>query len=177
MTDIQSKKTTTSAFVESLSEAVVMQLQKLKEIGFSNIFVTNLPPLQITPLIALQKRRELANNIVDTYNKMLSAKTDKWAKESGVKAFGLLDINGFVQVALQHNVSNALGLSDTNNSCIGGNLLELLTEPNHAKAILNVILDMKNSVVCTEPSSYFSGTQSILLNECIVCLATMQANS
>ncbi|KAJ2544171.1 hypothetical protein GGF49_001409, partial [Coemansia sp. RSA 1853] len=125
--DILDNKLSIGSFAKSLSNKVVSQLQMLKSAGFKNIFVANIPPLDKIPLMIMQKQTKEARTIVSAYNQLLLAKTFVWAKASNISNFAILDMNIFLQTALSKTVTKALGISDTTNSCVGGEILELLT--------------------------------------------------
>ncbi|KAJ2205691.1 hypothetical protein IW145_002633, partial [Coemansia sp. RSA 521] len=106
--DILDNKLSIGSFAKSLSDKVVSQLQMLKNAGFKNIYVANIPPLDKIPLMIMQKQTKEARTIVSAYNQLLLAKTDIWAKASNISNFAMLDMNMFLQTALSKTVTNAL---------------------------------------------------------------------
>ncbi|KAJ2145798.1 hypothetical protein IW142_002423 [Coemansia sp. RSA 564] len=153
--DILDNKLSIGSFAKSLSDKVVSQLQMLKSAGFKNIYVANIPPLDKIPLMIMQKQTKEARTIVSAYNQLLLAKTDIWAKASNISNFAMLDMNMFLQTALSKTVTNALGISDTTNSCVGGEILELLTGSSSWTSLLDSEFNIKEAIVCSDPQAHF----------------------
>ncbi|KAJ1665293.1 hypothetical protein IW140_000647 [Coemansia sp. RSA 1813] len=148
---------TVESFVETLSDTVVSQLEQLRQIGFKNIVVANLAAIQYTPLADILDIQALANTTVNLYNSRLAEKANSWAKSaSGVQIFTIADIGGFVEVtANSPAISTALGLTNTKTSCVGGNTLNLVQSDNKLIALLQLILDAKEDLMCSNPSTNY----------------------
>ncbi|KAJ2374487.1 hypothetical protein IW150_000891 [Coemansia sp. RSA 2607] len=106
----------------------------------------------------MERRQATAGAISAAYNTQLAAKLASWgqgaAAASGVRV-GLLDLNGFVQAALSPTVSAALGLRDTENACVGGNLLGLFSDNDHIEALVRFLVDVRGAVLCSSPGAQF----------------------
>ncbi|KAJ1722934.1 hypothetical protein LPJ53_002687 [Coemansia erecta] len=163
--DVVEGKTSAAAFADALSGTVVQQAQMLAAMGFRTILVANAPPMQLVPLMKMERRAATAGTISAAYNAQLSAKLSTWQQQQqqqqkqqqqapGVR-IGLLDLNTFVQNALSPSVSGALGLRDTENACVGGNLLGLFSDANHVEALVRFLVDVKGAVLCSKPGAQF----------------------
>ncbi|KAJ2720640.1 RasGAP protein [Coemansia sp. Benny D115] len=158
MLNLATNTLTVESFVETLSNTVVDQLEQLRKIGFKNIVVANMAAIQYTPFADILNIQALANTTVTLYNKQLQAKANAWAsKASGLGYYTIADIGGFVEATIKSPaVTNALGLSDTKTSCVGGNLLNLVQADNKLLALLKLIVNAKENLMCSDPSkSYF----------------------
>ncbi|KAJ2339229.1 hypothetical protein GGF43_006690, partial [Coemansia sp. RSA 2618] len=154
--DIKNGKLSSDSFADSLSSSVVSQLETLEKIGFKTILVANMPALDRAPLLAIQKRTDIAREIVNVYNQQLSAKIATWTKTSSADCFAVLDINAFMQAVFTPAVSKSLGITDTTNSCVGGKLINLITGTTKLSSLLDTISDNKDSTaICTDPGSHF----------------------
>ncbi|KAI9470265.1 hypothetical protein BX667DRAFT_509360 [Coemansia mojavensis] len=156
MADIQSGKHDVDEFVESLSSSVLSQLQMLVDKGFTSVLVTTLPALDKAPIIRLRKQTELARQIIGVYNRQLLAKVSSQSARVGV-----LDMDKFMQTALSQKVTDALGIQDTENPCVGKDLNLSSNDTTHELYVLI-------------RKSTFSGTLYIHLPGFIGFLATMQ---
>ncbi|KAJ1645816.1 hypothetical protein J3B02_001506 [Coemansia erecta] len=152
--DVVENKVNIEEFAESLSNAVISQCQLLKTAGFKTIFVTNAPPMQYVPLMAMENRASIAGAISKSYNAKLASKLPSWGSQRNIRV-GLLDFDTFVTNALSSDVSRTLGIMDTSSSCIGGNSLNLFTSRNHAEALIRFLVDIKGTLLCSNPSTNF----------------------
>ncbi|KAJ1901676.1 hypothetical protein LPJ66_000589 [Kickxella alabastrina] len=158
MINISTSKFALSSFVESLSNSVVSQLEQLRSIGFKNIVVTNMAAIQFTPFADILHLESLVNNTVHQYNDQLTSKVNEWASEAlDLTSFSIADIGGFVETTVNSEaIANALGLTSVSTSCIGGNTLNLLQADNKLLALMKLIFDAKENLMCADPSkSYF----------------------
>ncbi|KAJ1802484.1 hypothetical protein LPJ75_006174, partial [Coemansia sp. RSA 2598] len=83
---------------------------------------------------------------------------NSWAKSAaGLGYFAVADIGGFVESTVNSpKVAGALGLTDVKTSCVGGNLLNLIQADNKLLALLKLIVDAKQNLMCDDPSeNYF----------------------
>ncbi|KAJ2801396.1 hypothetical protein H4R21_002804, partial [Coemansia helicoidea] len=119
---------TPESFISTLSTTVLDQLEQLRRIGFKNFFIPDLAHIQSTPYAKLLDIEALANSTVTRYNQVLAQKVSAWAaSKTGLGFVTIGPIGKFVDVtALSPTVSQALGLTDTETSCLGGNFLNLL---------------------------------------------------
>ncbi|KAJ2447454.1 hypothetical protein GGF42_005434 [Coemansia sp. RSA 2424] len=149
---------TVDSFVETLSNTVVGQLEQLRKIGFKNIVVPNLAAIQHTPMAALLKLQDISNATVTQYNRVLSTKAQAWAAKNAkdLGFFSIADIGGFVELTVRSPaITTALGLEDVKTSCVGGNLLNLVQAEDKLLALLQLALDSKDNVLCSNPSTNY----------------------
>ncbi|KAJ2660484.1 hypothetical protein IWW48_002948 [Coemansia sp. RSA 1200] len=151
-------QTAVDSFVDSLATTVVGQVQRLKELGFRSVFVTNSPPLQSIPLIKLQNRVPIATNVVTAYNTLLAAKIKKTfgtsQQSSGSFSCTLIDMSGFMQLSMTSRVASALGAKGTGSSCIAGNVMDLVENNKRMEAILRLAFDLKGALICDNPQDH-----------------------
>ncbi|KAJ2391279.1 hypothetical protein GGI23_005447 [Coemansia sp. RSA 2559] len=148
---------TVESFVETLSDTVVSQLEELRTIGFKNIVVANLAAIQYTPFADILGIQAVANSTVNLYNTRLAQKASAWAASAkGVQVFTVADIGGFVEVTVNSAaISTALGLTNVKTACVGGNTLGLVQADNKLLALLQLIVDAKEDLLCSDPSSSY----------------------
>ncbi|KAI8318966.1 hypothetical protein GQ54DRAFT_320728 [Martensiomyces pterosporus] len=147
---------TVDSFIGTLSDTVVSQLQQLKDIGFRNIVVTNLAAIQYTPMTAILKSHALANETVTKYNQMLAAKVTAWAQSANIGFFSIADIGGFVALTVNSAaITTALGITDTQTSCVGGNTLNLIESQDKLSALVQFFIDAKEDLLCSDPSTNY----------------------
>ncbi|KAJ2722539.1 hypothetical protein GGI07_003246 [Coemansia sp. Benny D115] len=153
--DVVSGKTSTADFAEILSNTVVSQVQTLKDAGFKTILVSNSPSMQYVPLMRYEDRVQQVGSISQAYNTKLSSKLSSWGQQSNV-LLGMLDFDQFMTTSLSKSVTSAIGVTDTTNSCVGGNALSLFTSHNHCEALIRFAMDIKGTLLCSNPSkNYF----------------------
>ncbi|KAJ2880968.1 hypothetical protein H4R27_004392 [Coemansia aciculifera] len=159
MFKLATNKLTVDSFVETLSNSVVGQLEQLRKIGFKNIVVPNLAAIQHTPMAALLKMQDISNATVTQYNRVLSAKAKAWAAKNAndLGFFNVADLGGFVELTVKSSaISTALGLTDVKTSCVGGNLLNLVQAEDKLLALLQLVLDANQNLLCKNPgTNYF----------------------
>ncbi|KAJ2660703.1 hypothetical protein IWW48_002800 [Coemansia sp. RSA 1200] len=157
MFNLATNTLTIESFVETLTTAVVSQLEQLRKIGFKNIVVANMAAIQYTPFADILDMQALANTTVNLYNSQLAKKANAWAKAaSGVQIFNVADIGGFVEVtANSPAILSALGLTNVKTSCVGGNVLNLVQSDNKLAALLKLIVDAKENLMCSDPSTNY----------------------
>ncbi|KAI9501728.1 hypothetical protein GGI25_004357 [Coemansia spiralis] len=148
---------TVDSFVETLSNTVINQLEQLRKIGFKNVVVANLAAIQYTPFADILNIEGLANQTVSLYNSHLAAKANAWAKNAqGVQNFNIADIGRFVEVTASSTaIANALGLTNTKTSCVGGNVLNIAQADNKLLALIKLIVDAKEDLLCSNPSTNY----------------------
>ncbi|KAJ2892930.1 hypothetical protein IWW38_003038 [Coemansia aciculifera] len=150
---------TVDSFVETLSNTVINQLDQLRKIGFKNIVVPNLAAIQYTPMASLLNMQAMANATVTQYNNVLSTKAQAWAAKNAkdLGFFSIADIGGFVSLTVNSPaITTALGLEDVKTSCVGGNVLNLVQAEDKLLALLQLVLDAKDDLLCSDPSkNYF----------------------
>ncbi|KAJ2775245.1 hypothetical protein IWQ56_000162 [Coemansia nantahalensis] len=148
---------TPESFINTLSTTVLDQLEQLHYIGFRNFFIPDLAHIQTTPFAKMENVEALANSTVTGYNQVLAQKVSAWAaSKTGLGFVTIGPIGKFVDVtALSPTVSQALGLTDTETSCLGGNFLNLLQADNKLTALLNLVLDAKDDLMCSDPSTNY----------------------
>lgn len=149
---------TPESFVETTTDNIIQQLDELLKIGFHNFIVPNLAAIQYTPMADILNMKEMATKTVTLYNKRIAEKVDAWAKTAkGLGIYHVADIGKFVEVSAgSPAVATALGLQDVKTSCVGGNFLNLIQSENKLMALLQLILDAKDDLLCTEPGkNYF----------------------
>ncbi|KAJ2738954.1 hypothetical protein GGI20_006188, partial [Coemansia sp. BCRC 34301] len=142
----------------TLSNSVVGQLEQLRKIGFKNIVVPNLAAIQHTPMAALLNMQAISNATVTQYNRVLGAKANAWAAKNAkdLGFFTIADIGGFVELTVQSPaITTALGLEDVKTSCVGGNLLNLVQAKDKLLALLQLVLDAKDNLLCSNPSTNY----------------------
>ncbi|KAJ2559129.1 hypothetical protein EV175_000487, partial [Coemansia sp. RSA 1933] len=106
---ILANHTTVDRFVNELADTVAMQAAKLVSLGFHTVYVTNAPALQAIPLIRLEKRVDVAAEVVRAYNAALEARVPTGS------SVVLVDIEGFMHQAVQ--IAKVLGwVKDTESS-------------------------------------------------------------
>ncbi|KAJ2845568.1 hypothetical protein J3B02_004644, partial [Coemansia erecta] len=130
----------------------------LRKIGFKNILVANMAAIQYTPFADILNIEGIANTTVSMYNQQLANKVNAWARSvSGLGYFVIADIGGFVEsTAKSPAIANALGLTDVKTSCVGGNLLNLVQADNKLIALLKLIVNANENLMCDNPSeNYF----------------------
>ncbi|KAJ2777299.1 hypothetical protein GGI15_004553 [Coemansia interrupta] len=152
--DVVKGRTSTAQFAETLANTVVAQAKMLAALGFRTILVANAPPMYLVPLMKMQRRAATAGAISTAYNTKLAAKILAWQQPAGVHV-GLLDLNQFVQTAMSPGVAGAMGLRDTENACVGGNLLGLFTDADHVEALVRFLVDVRGAVLCSTPAAQF----------------------
>ncbi|KAJ2225369.1 hypothetical protein IWW45_007914 [Coemansia sp. RSA 485] len=158
MFNLATNTLTIESFVNTLSDTVVKQLEQIRKIGFKNILVANMAAIQYTPFADILNIEGIANTTVSMYNQQLASKVGSWAKSaSGLGYFAVADIGGFVEsTAKSSAIANALGLTDVKTSCVGGNLLNLVQADNKLMALLKLIVNAKENLMCDNPSeNYF----------------------
>ncbi|KAI7822298.1 hypothetical protein BX661DRAFT_216646 [Kickxella alabastrina] len=158
MINMSTNKLPVGSFVETLSNSVVSQLEQIRSIGFKNIIVTNLAAIQFTPFADILHLESLANTTVHRYNDQLTRKVNAWASKAlGLTSFSIADIGGFVETTVNSEaIANSLGLTSVSTSCVGGNALNLLQADNKLLALMKLIFDAKENLMCADPSkSYF----------------------
>ncbi|KAJ1731304.1 hypothetical protein LPJ72_004005, partial [Coemansia sp. Benny D160-2] len=155
------------SFADTLATTVVGQVQRLRELGFRSVFVTNSPLLQSIPLIKLQNRVSVVTNVVTTYNTALAAKLKKAfgasfsssssssQQSSGSFSCTLIDMSGFMQLSMTSKVAGALGVKETGSSCIAGNVMDLVENNKQMEAILRLAFDLKDTLICDNPQDHF----------------------
>ncbi|KAJ2692136.1 hypothetical protein GGH99_001926 [Coemansia sp. RSA 1285] len=152
------------SFADSLATTVVGQVQRLRELGFRSVLVTNSPLLQSIPLIKLQNRVSVATNVVTTYNTVLAAKLKKAfgasfssssQQSSGSFSCTLIDMSGFMQLSMTSKVAGALGVKETGSSCIAGNVMALVENNKQMEAMLRLAFDLKDTLICDNPQDHF----------------------
>ncbi|KAJ1667505.1 hypothetical protein IW140_003015 [Coemansia sp. RSA 1813] len=137
------------SFIDTLSTAVVDQLDQLRNVGFKNIIVTNLAAIQYTPMARTGNGVAMATSAVTGYNSMLATKANAWAKINSDITFAISDIGGFVEVTVKSAaVISALGLTDTTDAC---------TDSLNASSFDALFSTAINGITaCADPStSYF----------------------
>ncbi|KAJ2017418.1 hypothetical protein IWW57_005365 [Coemansia sp. S610] len=155
---LATKTKTIGSFVETLSESVVSQLEQLRKIGFKNIVVTNLAAIQYTPMAALLKIQDISNATVSEYNRVFTSKAQAWATKNAkdLGFFNIADLAGFIELTVQSSaISTALGLTDVKTSCVGGNFLNLVQAEDKLLALLQLVVDAKDNVICSNPSTNY----------------------
>ncbi|PIA15374.1 hypothetical protein COEREDRAFT_87990 [Coemansia reversa NRRL 1564] len=157
MLNLSTETLSVSSFVDTLSNAVVKQLERLRSIGFKNIIVTDLAAIQYTPFADILNMEDLANSTVSLYNQVVARKVNAWADSaSGLDLFAVAEIGKFVEVtAKSDTVLNALGISNVKTSCVGGNVLNLVQSDNKLIALLKLVLDAKQNLMCSNPSTNY----------------------
>ncbi|KAI9469387.1 hypothetical protein LPJ78_005616 [Coemansia sp. RSA 989] len=157
MFDLATNTLTVSSFVETLSNTVVDQLEQLRQIGFKNIIVADLAAIQYTPLADILNLEGLANSTVSLYNQQLASKVSAWASSAqGIKMFAVAEIGKFVEVTAKSDaVLNALGITNVKTSCVGGNVLNLIQSDNKLMALLKLVVDAKENIMCSNPSTNY----------------------
>ncbi|KAI8319920.1 hypothetical protein GQ54DRAFT_299001 [Martensiomyces pterosporus] len=155
LSEIASNKVDTGNFTESLSDTVIDRLQQLKEVGFKNIFLVNIPNLEHTPIVRLTNKQQVARDTVAAYNEKLAAKANTWAQSAGVEAFGIADLGTYADLSVKPSVASALGLLDTTTSCIGGNALNMIGGQNYIGALQKFIFNTMDFVFCGNSSTTY----------------------
>ncbi|KAJ1723465.1 hypothetical protein LPJ53_002173 [Coemansia erecta] len=157
MFNLATNTLTIESFVETLSNTVVSQLEQLRKIGFKNILVANMAAIQYTPFADILNIEGIANTTVNMYNGQLATKVNAWASSAaGIKQFAIADIGRFVEAtANSPEVINALGLTNIKTSCVGGNVLNLVQADNKLMALLKLIVDAKENLMCSNPSTNY----------------------
>ncbi|KAJ1721149.1 hypothetical protein LPJ61_006075 [Coemansia biformis] len=148
---------TVDSFINTLSSAVLSQLEQLRRIGFKNFVIPDMAYIQHTPFAKLLKVESIANTTVIRYNNLLTTKINNWASTAqGLGFVAIAPIGKFVEVtALSPTVSQALGLTDVTTSCVGGNFLNLLQADNKMIALLDLVLNADENVMCDNPSTNY----------------------
>ncbi|KAJ1963145.1 hypothetical protein GGI12_002221 [Dipsacomyces acuminosporus] len=153
---IEDGRISIDSFTDSLSNTMVGLLQQLRDCGFKHVFVVNAPAIDKIPLAKLRSRQQVAYSIVAAYNKKLATKATRWATTAGIRTFGIADLGRFVDLTTSPSVASALGLVDTKASCIGGDALNLFEDDNFINALLKLIINLKDTLLCSDPgTSYF----------------------
>ncbi|KAJ2807768.1 hypothetical protein H4R20_001146 [Coemansia guatemalensis] len=157
MLNLSTETLSVSSFVDTLSNTVVEQLERLRTIGFKNIIVTDLAAIQHTPFADILNMQDLANSTVSLYNQVVASKVNAWANSaSGLGMFAIAEIGKFVEVtAKSDTVLNALGIANVKTSCVGGNVLNLVQSDNKLIALLKLVLNAKENLMCSNPSTNY----------------------
>ncbi|KAI7831056.1 hypothetical protein BX661DRAFT_197586 [Kickxella alabastrina] len=66
-----------SSFVDTLISTLIGQLEQLRELGFKNIIVINLPAVQFTPMITQENFQNISATAVTHYNNKLFVKVNE----------------------------------------------------------------------------------------------------
>ncbi|KAJ2715468.1 hypothetical protein H4R19_001193 [Coemansia spiralis] len=148
---------TPDSFIATLSTAVLGQLEQLRRIRFKNFVIPDMAHIQWTSFAKLLQVEAVANLTVTRYNQVLAQKVVAWASSSADLGFVVMvPIGKFVDVtALSPAVYQALGLTNVETACVGGNTLNLVQADNKLSALLNMVLDAKNDLMCTNPSTNY----------------------
>ncbi|KAJ2364966.1 hypothetical protein H4S02_010768, partial [Coemansia sp. RSA 2611] len=155
LVDYSAGKSTIYEFAQTLSNAVVEQLQSLYDAGFRRILVLNLPALQRTPIVIRKGRERIAQVLVSTYNQMLDKKARRWAQLLDLELFDVVDLGRFVQTALEPTVMRAMGIMDSHSYCVGGSWLALFEDHLRVASMLRYVVAADSTVKCTDPSRLF----------------------
>ncbi|KAJ1770679.1 hypothetical protein LPJ74_002969 [Coemansia sp. RSA 1843] len=147
----------TGTFASELATTVVGQVGMLRDAGFRSVYVTNLPALHSIPLVKLQDRVDAATQVFDTYNAELATQLKSFFGSDPDFSCTLIDIGAFMQLAMTENVASALGVKDTESSCVGGDVLQdLFGEKKHKETVLlRLAFDLKDTLLCDTPEDYF----------------------
>ncbi|KAJ1834491.1 hypothetical protein IWW55_000137 [Coemansia sp. RSA 2706] len=158
MFNLATNTLTVSSFVETLSNTVVAQLEQLRAIGFKNIIVADMAAIQYTPFADILDMQDMANATVSLYNQQLAQKVNAWASSHAkdLSLFAIAEIGKFVEITANSNaIQLALGLTNVKTSCVGGNVLNLVQADNKLIALLQLLLDAKEDLMCSNPSTNY----------------------
>ncbi|KAJ1932927.1 hypothetical protein GGF37_006896, partial [Kickxella alabastrina] len=109
-----------SSFVDTLISTLVGQLEQLRELGFKNIIVINLPAVQFTPMITQENFQNISATAVTHYNNKLFVKVNEWLENaSGIKYLAMGNLGEFVDLTVNSPaISAALNITDVTQACI-----------------------------------------------------------
>ncbi|KAJ2192056.1 hypothetical protein GGH18_003012 [Coemansia sp. RSA 530] len=157
MIDLATNTLTVGSFVDTLTDSIVEQLEMLRQIGFKNIFVSDMAAIQYTPFADILDMVGVANATVNLHNQQMAAKVNAWASTANdVQLFAIAEIGKFVEItATSDPIINALGLTNVETACVGGNVLNLVQADNKLLALLKLLLDVKESLMCSNPSTNY----------------------
>ncbi|KAJ2396019.1 hypothetical protein GGI23_004075, partial [Coemansia sp. RSA 2559] len=156
--DIDEGKQSAYAFANQLSDAIVLQLEMLRQIGFKRILVANLPSMQHTPIVKRKSRSLLAATTVAVYNKMLESKAKEWSRSAGLDSFSVIDLGEFLNIAISPSIARALGITDTTTFCAGGQWLSLFEDHITLLDLLKYVVfesGTETATACNDPASVF----------------------
>ncbi|KAJ2590144.1 hypothetical protein H4R99_007200 [Coemansia sp. RSA 1722] len=145
-------------FAHQLSDIVVGQLQSLSDLGFRKILVTNLPSLQHAPIVRAKQRTDMAQVAVSYYNRLLKEKTDSWRQSVGedLDLFDIVELGGFVDIAIRPSVSLELGITDTVSYCVAGPWVDLFNDQlSLTKFMRYLVSSDSNAALCDDPGTRF----------------------
>ncbi|KAJ2828791.1 hypothetical protein GGI24_002303 [Coemansia furcata] len=109
-------------------------------------------------MAALLKMQDISNATVTQYNSVLATKAQAWGTKnaSSLGFFSIADIGGFVELTVKSSaISTALGLTDVKSSCVGGNLLNLVQAEDKLLALLQLVTDANDTLLCQNPSTNY----------------------
>ncbi|KAJ2159987.1 hypothetical protein GGF46_002595 [Coemansia sp. RSA 552] len=157
MFDLSTNTLTVNAFVEMTTDSIITQLESLRQFGFKNFLVTDLAGIQSTPFADILNMQDIAAETVTRFNTVLATKFNAWAGSAqGISFHAIAEIGKFVEVTVASDaIQTALGLSNVKTSCVGGNTLNLVQSDNKLEALLKMVLNVKEDLMCSDPSSYY----------------------
>ncbi|KAJ2441151.1 hypothetical protein IWW46_003645 [Coemansia sp. RSA 2440] len=155
LVDISKGTQTVYEFAQYLSDTVIEQLQMIYKIGFKNILVLGLPALQHTPIVIAKNRANVAEVLVNVYNKMLSDKSLAWAQSANLKMFDVVDLDRFMRVSLDNSITQALKVVNTISYCINGSWLALFEDHTYASDFINFVFGADSATSCPDPSALY----------------------
>ncbi|KAJ1729435.1 hypothetical protein LPJ61_003521 [Coemansia biformis] len=148
---LQQGEMSTDEFCSTLVSTVVGQLGQLREMGFQNIMVTNMPAIQLTPM-AQGGGRDTARAMVAQYNQLFAERTTAWAAQTppGSGVFVVGDIGGFVEATLGSTaIAGALGIANTTSPCVAG------LDTSSLGALMRSAASLDGDGTCDDPSTHY----------------------
>ncbi|KAJ2793006.1 hypothetical protein H4R20_006679 [Coemansia guatemalensis] len=143
-------------FVDNLIDTMIGQLEQLRQIGFKNIFVCQMAPIQASPFMKLVNMTTTMEKTADLFNQKLPKKLEAWSSSaSDLNSVVVAEVATLVEIALtSKEVFKALGITNYDKPCINGDTSGFAAAENKLVEVLKYSYDAPNSQVCDDPSKY-----------------------
>ncbi|KAJ2078757.1 hypothetical protein H4R24_004259 [Coemansia sp. RSA 988] len=154
--NIASGKLSIETFVDNLIKTVIDQLEQLRQIGFKNIFVCQMAPIQYTPVMKILNMTTTMEKTANLFNEKMPKELDAWSNSSSdLNSVVVAEVGKLVEVALTSKaIFKVLGISNSDKPCINGDVSGFATAENKLVELLNFAYNVPDSQVCDDPSKY-----------------------
>ncbi|KAJ2556772.1 hypothetical protein EV175_001778 [Coemansia sp. RSA 1933] len=143
-------------FVNQIIDTIIEQLEQLRQIGFKNIVVSQMAPMQTTPLIKILDMVSIASSTVSLLSQKLPERVNAWASDANdVTSVSIAEVGQPFEIAIKSEaVHKVLGITNAKDSCLSVDADSLIKADNKLVALLKTSYKAQESQLCGDPSTY-----------------------